>query len=349
MLQFRRAFTLIELLVVIAIIAILIALLLPAVQQAREAARRSQCKNNLKQIGLAMHNYHDVFGAFPANLMGTADGAINNGARLSVYVPLLPYLDQAPLFNQIMAAPNQGPTPWTDDATTYRWWRQQLDVLQCPSDIKQNRGLGKVNYGTNRGDRITELENWEPERMRGMFPGRTPIGIRDVLDGTSNTLLVAELRRSPSYGQDWSEAIGRPQVSVAGLDTNPAVCLAVVSQSDPTRFVTPTPAEGYRRGDRWGDARPIFTGFTAVLPPNSPSCVLGTNSEDPNNSIWPASSAHTGGVQALMADGAVRMFSNNIDRGNSSAAPPGRSTIKSPYGIWGGLSTRACNETLGEF
>src|SRR5438270_6004969 len=97
----RRGFTLIELLVVIAIIAVLVALLLPAVQQAREAARRSQCKNNLKQIGLALHNYHDIFNLFPSASGGTDQGAKNNGDRLSGIVMLLPHLDQAPLWNQI--------------------------------------------------------------------------------------------------------------------------------------------------------------------------------------------------------------------------------------------------------
>ncbi len=90
----KRGFTLIELLVVIAIIAILIALLLPAVQQAREAARRTECKNKLKQIGLALHNYHDVFGVFPPS-------SFSNGARLSWHVSILPQIDQAPLYNQI--------------------------------------------------------------------------------------------------------------------------------------------------------------------------------------------------------------------------------------------------------
>src|SRR6187455_2473364 len=93
----RRGFTLIEMLVVIAIIAILVALLLPAVQQAREAARRSQCKNNLKQIGLAMHNYHDTFNGFPNGGIASSVG----GWGLSWYIRILPYIDQAPVFNGI--------------------------------------------------------------------------------------------------------------------------------------------------------------------------------------------------------------------------------------------------------
>ena len=134
----QRGFTLIELLVVIAIIAILIALLLPAVQQAREAARRSTCKNNLKQIGLAMHNYHETFGMFPPGyveeILNTNGGHVaDNEGHWAWNALLLPYLDQAPLFNQL----NVGTVPVStmlNNATVRGSMQKTLPVFRCPSD-----------------------------------------------------------------------------------------------------------------------------------------------------------------------------------------------------------------------
>src|SRR6478672_612094 len=131
----RRAFTLIELLVVIAIIAILIALLLPAVQQAREAARRTQCRNNLKQYGLALHNYHDVYQLFPARQLGSGGSAVIAGTATarSAYSPnvtLLPYLDQAPIFNQIQGL-TSNMRPWDGGSP---WQTTQPAMFDCPTD-----------------------------------------------------------------------------------------------------------------------------------------------------------------------------------------------------------------------
>ena len=171
-----RGFTLIELLVVIAIIAVLIALLLPAVQQAREAARRSQCKNNLKQIGLALHNYFDTFG----KIMGAGDNGptaccapdTDRWDRLSWTFPLLPYLEQANLYQSV-----------------YSNWAQMrkspVAVYHCPTrrSPKLYQGLAKSDYAGSRGT----SEN-------GMFVryATRSLSFSDVVDGLSNTLMVGE-------------------------------------------------------------------------------------------------------------------------------------------------------------
>ena len=156
----RSAFTLIELLVVIAIIAILIALLLPAVQQAREAARRTQCKNNLKQLGIAIHNYHDVHNTVP---MASGSNGGPGGRRQSGFVGLLPFIEQANLYNVIAAGgtaasvngnTNYAPfsaVPWDNN---YRAVRQRIPMLQCPSDGETTlqNPREKSNYTFSRGD-----------------------------------------------------------------------------------------------------------------------------------------------------------------------------------------------------
>src|SRR5262245_16035146 len=131
----RKGFTLIELLVVIAIIAVLIALLLPAVQQAREAARRSQCKNNLKQIGLGLHNYHDTFGVFaPGFISSTSNSTTGIGTGWASSAFILPYIDQAPLYNQLNTLTPINPS----DATQLGLIRTVIGVYQCPSDTMLN-------------------------------------------------------------------------------------------------------------------------------------------------------------------------------------------------------------------
>ncbi len=208
----QRGFTLIELLVVIAIIAVLIALLLPAVQQAREAARRSQCKNNLKQIGLALHNYHDSHGVFPPGTLAILNTglpvqptgsqpsrtAVTGGWGWSVYV--LPYLDQSPLYNNLNPNGNNFPATPTNDSKT------SLSAFICPSEDSPEihtalamggDGLGnghaKSSYPAICGSGANaDYSNQTAKNTRGIFGYNSRVMMRDVTDGTSNTLCVVE-------------------------------------------------------------------------------------------------------------------------------------------------------------
>ena len=226
----RRGFTLIELLVVIAIIAILIALLLPAVQQAREAARRASCKNNLKQIGLALHNYHDVYAGFPSGWIGVTNGRSNvlGESGFAWGTMILPYLDQAPLYRRFNFS---SPLDASPNRTLVN---QHLTVYQCPSDPKPESfqtpdrngnqiQMATANYAGVFG--TVELDNCytspagtPPVSAQGqclsdgVFYHNSAVKIRDIIDGASNTLIVGERTtfldpvNGPFYGT-WSGAL----------------------------------------------------------------------------------------------------------------------------------------------
>jgi len=356
-----RGFTLIELLVVIAIIAVLIALLLPAVQQAREAARRTQCKNNLKQLGLALHNYHDVFGTFVYRKGGTGSGQNSstrldgNYGRRSGLVSLLPYLDQAPLYQRIEAGdttttpnvPTGGAAPWSG----WAGYQQRFAGFRCPTDpgINPPPSQGSLNYAFCMGDLIGG-SNRDATQINGMFANNTTYGVRDVVDGNSITSAFGE-RVQASFGINGR---ANPTIqegtlgSVATITTNPGSCLAAVAAiSSNGRYTTWSAVKG-KFGSIWCDAQPENVAFMTVIAPNGPSCVDDNNgNSDSLNGLLTASSYHTGGVQVLMVDGSVRFVGNNIDTGNLGVA----TTLngRSPYGVWGALGTRMGGETVGDF
>ena len=207
----RRAFTLIELLVVIAIIAILIALLLPAVQQAREAARRSQCKNNLKQIGLALHNYEETYTTLPPMVVGPAAAT---APEFAWSVMILPQLDQAPLYDQLNTTTNTMQNVITANPNLFF---TPLTVFLCPSDpgmsVNENRpfpnGMGtnlrfaKSNYPGNHGD----------AGNTGVFIDNRSIRFRDVTDGLSNTIFVGERASGEgAFAALWAGITNTPNV-----------------------------------------------------------------------------------------------------------------------------------------
>ena len=253
----RPGFTLIELLVVIAIIAILVSLLLPAVQQAREAARRSQCQNNLKQLGLAMHNYQGQYNTFPpatGENSAPCNDTSNNSAQLnacvlSPLVPLTPFLDAGALWQQLSsplttyAADGTTVTgEWpafggrTDDAS-YPPWRTQIPTLLCPSDGTPVVSNADTNYGLNHGDNGLCQDSTPASaqnRSRGMAVPvirngeRAALSFKDARDGTVNTLLLGEVAR----GLDVRSYFGA--VAVVGLQWNgPETNAAFAAFNDP--------------------------------------------------------------------------------------------------------------------
>ena len=356
----RAGFTLIELLVVIAIIAILVSLLLPAVQQAREAARRSQCQNNLKQLGLAMHNYHSRHKMFPA---GNVD-------ERSFLVGLTPFLDEGALWQRIsnpLDTNNDGTVDWGSyasrvapatgrehpNSTNYPPWETQLGVLLCPSDGAPKDG-GSSNYAANWGDNgsgVREGDNNRLNTARGMFMANNrSLGLKDARDGTVNTILIGEIGRN-NGGREFQGGVARSVPSLTFTEnsgySNPNVCLTTATNATtPGRYAAAVTDLNTERGKNWADADGEDTGFTTILPPNSPSCSRdGTVWQ---NVILSAGSYHPGLVQAVMVDGSVQAINETINAGSASAANPVAGP--SPYGVWGALGTRSAGDsTEGAF
>ncbi|QDT14557.1 DUF1559 domain-containing protein [Alienimonas californiensis] len=369
----RSGFTLIELVVVVLIVLILISLLLPNVEQAREAARRSQCQNNLKQLGLAMHNYHATHKLFPTQGGGTsAAGEEGNAEELSAFVALTPYIDASRHWNVIAQRlaenadgsprtppwPAMGPEPGNRN---YGPWQTQNSVFLCPSDPAgpANTGgpedvMADTNYAFNAGDNAAggygavEVEGGGRPAARGAFVFREWIALDDFADGTATTLLFAEIGRGDGGRSYQGYALRNAGAAKPPLEyddergvLNPSACLAAAGNvSEPQTY--PTAAALHARGSRWNDAGGVYTGFNAILPPNGPSCLLTNDPRSPG--LLSAGSFHTGGVQVGMVDGSVTFISETIDAGDPGAA--GVTDGESPYGVWGALSTRAGGDTV---
>jgi prepilin-type N-terminal cleavage/methylation domain-containing protein len=364
----RHGFTLIELLVVIAIIAILIALLLPAVQQAREAARRTQCKNNMKQLGLALHNYLDVAKMFPYRRGGTVSssatlGNDNHGSGLTM---LLPYLDQGPLYNQIASAQTFGTTTYSpfgdsaSDGSGYLLWRQEIPGFQCPSSpntkpvAATNALHGLSHYGFSAGDSATYNDVTGATGVtavqartlsRGPFGYQTSRRIADLTDGTSNTVLMGEITSAKSL-QSMDVLSGTVRNMGDGIYASPLTCRNTVNGSTGEYLPAHAANVSSSRGSRWARGFMGYIGVTTILPPNSPSCAgMGFDS----SGIFSVTSRHVGGAHVLLGDGAVRFISQNIDCGNLAAPDPKTVSGASPYGVWGSLGSIAGGEPVGEF
>jgi prepilin-type N-terminal cleavage/methylation domain-containing protein len=279
----HRGFTLVELLVVIAIIGVLIALLLPAVQAARESARRTQCKNHLKQMGLALHNFHDTNHRFPP-------------ARdpwptpFSTQARLLPFLEQMNLQELIDFTQ---PTSTGANATAAA---MAIALFQCPSDPARGRVPGSTFGGTNYVANVgTGANNGDYVTGDGVFLLNRPVGFRDILDGSTNTAAFSESILGDGQATPLEPQLQAVQLS-GGTPTAPGVC-----GSGPWTGM---------RGDRWINGGYLATTYNHFFPPNSTSwdCLNTSN----NFGLKGARSYHPGGVQLLRCDGSVHFVIDTI-------------------------------------
>lgn len=354
----RLGFTLVELLVVIAIIGILVGLLLPAVQAAREAARRMQCSNNLKQIALAAHNFESTYKTLPATgsqIATRGDGRIDppdNWRHPGLFL-VLPYFEQGPRYANINFDNPFGGSPFWANITG---WYGDIPMLLCPSDTLSGMvdnapepRHGRHNYMYNYGKTADSSERggqhggaffWE---LRSAVIGNknrpTGLGLRDLTDGTSNTAMYAEgIKGTIPLGNAFGgagtfgplaplpEKTGNTMASVAAMSADPlnrpSICL--------------TGSSGYRaRGLIPPNFGTFQHGYNHTLTPNDMGrdCMsFGNYLENPTRGHFAARSRHTGGVQVALCDGSVRFVADTID-----------------LATWRRVGARGDGEVIGEF
>ena len=340
MIRMRKpgGFTLIELLVVIAIIGILLGMLLPNIRSVGEAARRTQCMNNLRQIALATLNYEAANMHFPAATgIAGLDGS-GSSARLSGVVEILPFIDQQYLYNDItnrrVFEGIEYPAFPPLRAPGYVPWKTQVPVFRCPTLGVKNDGAAQIHYGFCIGDRARNIA--AAESLRGGFAGSLECVIDQITDGTSNAIMIGELGSIVADATENRYAINQP----GSILDDPSQCQSLTSGSEENWTYSKSVALGVvGRGGHWADGRSGVALFNTILPPKSSSAAV--NGSVGVDGIYSASGPHPGLICVSFFDGSTHSIEAEINVGDLSQPTPTEEEIDakaaSPYGTWGAL------------
>jgi prepilin-type processing-associated H-X9-DG protein len=321
-----------------------------------------QCTNNLKQLSLSLHNYHDVRGAFPSNATRLVR-VPNTGdwPNYSCVVPLLPYIEQQALYDfsttsafagydpSNTQAGSSGATPTVNQSP---WYQSELPFFACPSDPYTTRpGYAQRTYVPCSGD-WPDKPN-ENKNTRGLFPQYAKwLKFSSVTDGTSNTIAFSEritssgknsVKGAAALGTDNGIDDAATAAGAGALNTVPLTCQSRISTTDRKIYTGTT--ENNHMGTRWADGR-NYQVFATILPPNSASCQAGASVSYGNRSLMSASSNHSGGVNVGLLDGSVRFVSDTVNTGEAMAGTKPTDSGKSPFGVWGTYGTINAGESV---
>jgi type II secretory pathway pseudopilin PulG len=358
-----RAFTLVDLIGVLVVIMLVTGLVFPSIQASREAARRTACMDKLRQIGVAMHQYHEVHSTLPGHKVGPG-----SQKRISAFTLLLPHIGYQSLYDDI--AEQRWQVGWNrakhdadgkpmkdaDDKDIPGPYCTPIPLFLCPEDsaglTKRDDEIGFNNYVFSHGDWMTDQNE---TFSRGPFVPENFLTFDDIVDGLSNTLAMSERsiasnRRKLPDAQTVREYDGTEKtqgkivIAKDDIDTEepekPSILLCFQKSigdllNDPEKLQI----DRGRSGTRWSDGQHFFTVTNTILPPNWASCMLTTDDRKPI--LAPPTSYHLTGVNGLMLDGAVRFILNTIDCGGDYADKKCVKEGQSPFGVWGAMGSIA--------
>ena len=376
--HYRPAFTLVELLVVIAIIGMLIGLLLPAVQSAREAARRMQCTNNLKQLLLAIHNYHDTFDKLPGHSTGP-------NANRTAFIQMLPFFEQGARHSDIVSHDDYAVINSNDPYRNETRWLGRIRMLECPSDVgvrdpyrvpNFSDSFVPTNYCFSEADLVQDAYS-RPANVRSPFCAEVSrvhgtrwaedarYSFSAVADGLSNTVFMSERCAAPGTGTERYDNIrgGTARANTWNSPNTPQMCF--------NRRGSGGMYNASNEGRKGAGSNFAYVGFLnvyfhTILPPNAPSChnfpdnpsTTGVAGASGGAALLSVSSYHTGGANAALGDGAVRFIPETIDVGTNlnqwfvyyNGTPGAGGTIvgggPSRFGVWGAMGTINSGESV---